>query len=206
MTTIIHVSQDSTHAAHPLRASLVFAIVTLLLFGLMYSFLGTGMGRTLFPHAATGSLTERSGKVVGSSLIAQPFGADRYFHPRPSASNYDPMAMSGSNQARSNPDMRKRIEESRAAIAAREGVAPDAVPSDLMTQSGSGGDPHISPEAARIQIERVANARGLSHAQVGEIVTRYTEGPQFGLFGQPRINVLALNFALDTFIISSGAK
>jgi K+-transporting ATPase ATPase C chain len=190
--------------AQLLRASLGLAIASLLLFGLVYSLIGAGLGRVLFPYTATGSLVEHGGKVVGSALLAQPFAADRYFQPRPSASNYDPMAMSGSNQARSNPDLRQRLEATRAAIAQREGVAPEAVPRDLVTESGSGNDPHISPEAARIQIARVAKARGIDEAQVAALVARYTEQPQFGLFGQARVNVLELNLALDT--LSNDAK
>jgi K+-transporting ATPase ATPase C chain len=197
---------ESLHDTYPVRASLGLAAVALLLFGLVYSLFAAELGRVLFPHAATGSLIERDGVVVGSALIAQPFSADRYFQPRPSASNYDPMAMSGSNQARSNPDMRKRIEEARAAIAKREGVAAEEVPSDLVTQSGSGGDPHISPQAAHIQMARVAKARGLTEAQVAELVGRHTESPQFGLLGQTRVNVLKLNLALDALSSHGSAQ
>jgi K+-transporting ATPase ATPase C chain len=135
--------------------------------------------------------------VIGSSLVAQPFADDRYFQPRPSAAKYDVMALAGSNQARTNPDLRSRIDEARAAVAAREGVAPDAVPSDLVTQSGGGIDPHLSPEAIRIQIARVARARGLPVDEVERLVAAHTESPQFGVLGAPRINVLELNLALD---------
>jgi K+-transporting ATPase ATPase C chain len=180
-----------------LRASLGLALVSLLLFGLLYSLAATGLGGLLFPQTATGSLIEREGRIVGSALVAQPFTDARYFQPRPSAANYDLMALAGSNQARSNPDLRQRIEETRAAVAAREGIVPEAVPGDLLTQSGGGIDPHVSPEGARIQIARVAKARGLDAAKVGELVARHTEGPQLGLFGQPRVNVLELNLALD---------
>ncbi|MFT3811852.1 MAG: potassium-transporting ATPase subunit KdpC [Acidovorax sp.] len=180
-----------------LRASVGLALVSLLLFGLGYSLVTTGIGRALFPQAATGSLIERDGRVVGSALAAQPFAADRYFQPRPSAAGYDLMALSGSNQARTNPDMRKRVDEARKAVAAREGVAPAAVPSDLVTQSGSGIDPHISPQAARIQIARVARARNLSPERIESMLAQHIEGRQLGLFGQPRVNVLELNLALD---------
>ena len=192
-------------ASHPLRASLGLAVVALLLFGLLYSLVGAGLGRALFPHAATGSLIEHGGKPVGSSLVAQPFADTRYFQPRPSASNYDPMAVSGSNQARSNPALRQRIETARAAIARREGIAPEAVPGDLLTQSGSGSDPHISPQSARIQIARVAKARGLDEAKVAALIDSHTENPQWGLFGEPRVNVLELNLALDAFAVRSAA-
>ena len=189
-----------------LRASLGLSLVALLLFGLAYSMLATGLGRGLFPHAAGGSLIERDGKVVGSALVAQPFAADAYFHPRPSAANYDVMALAGSNQARTNPDLRKRLDETRAAVAAREGVAPAAVPGDLVTQSGGGIDPHISPEAARIQVARVARTRGLDQAAVAQLLARHVERPQFGLFGQARVNVLELNLALDASGSTAGAQ
>lgn len=180
-----------------LRAPLAFAGVVLLVFGFGYSLIGTGLAGTLFPAAANGSLVERDGHVVGSALVAQPFADARYFRPRPSAAGYDPMAAAGSNQARSNPDLRKRLDAEVAEIAAREGVAADDVPLDLATQSGSGLDPDISPAAARVQVARVARARGLAPAQVARVVEAMTEAPQFGLLGEPRVNVLRLNLALD---------
>lgn len=180
-----------------LRAPLAFAGVVLLVFGFGYSLIGTGLAGTLFPAAANGSLVERDGHVVGSALVAQPFADARYFRPRPSAAGYDPMAAAGSNQARSNPDLRKRLDAEVAEIAAREGIATDDVPLDLATQSGSGLDPDISPAAARVQIARVARARGLAPARVAREVEAMTEAPQFGLLGEPRVNVLRLNLALD---------
>jgi len=184
-------------ARSALRPSLMLAAVSLLGFGLLYSLAGTGLGRVLFPHQATGSLVERDGRVIGSALVAQPFADDRYFQSRPSAAKYDVMALAGSNQARTNPDLRTRIDEARAAVAAREGVAPADVPSDLVTQSGGGIDPHLSPAAVRIQIARVARARGIEAAEVERLVAAHTEAPQFGVLGAPRINVLELNLALD---------
>ena len=180
-----------------LRPSLMLAAVSLLGFGLLYSLAGTGLGSVLFPDQATGSLIEHDGQVIGSSLVAQPFADDRYFQPRPSAANYDTMALAGSNQARTNPDLRARIAEARAAVAAREHVAPSDVPGDLVTQSGGGIDPHLSPVAIQIQIARVARARGLPASEVERLVAEHTEAPQFGLLGAPRINVLELNLALD---------
>ena len=180
-----------------LRPSLMLAAVSLLGFGLLYSLAGTGLGRVLFPDQATGSLIEHDGQVIGSSLVAQPFADDRYFQPRPSAANYDTMALAGSNQARTNPDLRARIAEARTAVAAREHVAPSDVPGDLVTQSGGGIDPHLSPAAIRIQIARVARARGVPVDEVERLVAAHTEGKQFGLFGAPRVNVLELNLALD---------
>ncbi|TQM17286.1 K+-transporting ATPase ATPase C chain [Pseudoxanthomonas sp. 3HH-4] len=186
-----------TDAAPVWRPALVLAGVSLLGFGLLYSLAGTGLGSLLFPHQASGSLIERDGKVIGSSLVAQPFADDRYFQSRPSAAKYDVMALAGSNQARTNPDLRSRIDEARATVAAREGVAPDAVPSDLVTQSGGGIDPHLSPAAVRIQVARVARVRGLPVSEVERLVAEHTTAPQFGLLGAPRVNVLELNLALD---------
>jgi len=183
--------------ASPWRPAFVLAIFALAGSGFAYSIAGTALGRMLFPHAATGSLVERDGKVVGSALVAQPFADARYFVSRPSAANYDPMAASGSNQARSNPDLRKRIDAAIAAVATREGVTADKVPGDLVTQSGAGLDPDISPAAARLQVARVAKARGLAEADIAALVDRHTQHHQFGLFGQPRVNVLELNLALD---------
>lgn len=180
-----------------LRGALGFALVSLLLAGLSYSLAGATLGRVLFPYQAGGSIVERDGKAIGSALVAQPFAADRYFQPRPSAAGYDAMAAAGSNQARSNPELRRRIEAARAAVAAREGIAPEAVPADLITQSGGGLDPDISPAAARVQVARIARARGLDSARVEVLVEQHVTAPQFGLFGQPRVNVLELNLALD---------
>lgn len=185
------------HRGGAWRPAIVFAGAALAGFGLLYSLAGAGLGRALFPVQAQGSLIERDGTVVGSALVPQPFVGDRYFASRPSAAGYDPMAAAGSNQSRTNPDMRKRVNEAIAAIAAREGVAPADVPGDLVTQSGGGLDPHISPAAARIQIARVAKARGLDVAVVERLVAAQTEAPQYGVLGQPRVNVLRLNLALD---------
>ena len=190
-------SPSSTAAAPVWRPALALAGVSLLGFGLLYSLAGVGLGSVLFPHQAGGSLIERDGKVIGSSLVAQPFADDRYFQSRPSAASYDVMALAGSNQARTNPDLRSRIDEARAAVAAREGVTPDAVPSDLVTQSGGGIDPHLSPAAVRIQVARIARVRGLPVSEIERLVAEHTTAPQFGLLGAPRVNVLELNLALD---------
>jgi len=117
--------------------------------------------------------------------------------PRPSAASYDPMAAAGSNTARSNPDLRKRVDAATAEVAAREGVAPSDVPAELVTQSGGGLDPHLTPAGARVQVARVAKARGLDPRVVQQAVDAATEAPQFGVLGQPRVNVLRLNLALD---------
>jgi len=180
-----------------LRPSLMLAAVSLLGFGLLYSLAGTGVGRALFPEQATGSLVERGGQVIGSSLVAQPFADDRYVQSRPSAAGYDTMALAGSNQARTNPALRTRIDDARAAVAAREGIAPADVPGDLVTQSGGGIDPHLSPAAVRVQIPRIARARGVDAAVIERLVDAHIEAPQFGILGAPRVNVLELNLALD---------
>ncbi|KRC38271.1 MULTISPECIES: potassium-transporting ATPase subunit KdpC [unclassified Lysobacter] len=181
----------------PLRAPLLFALVVLLGFGLLYCLAGTALGRLAFPWQATGSLALQDGKVRGSTLVAQPFADARYFQPRPSAANYDPMAAAGSNLARTNPDLRKRMAETAIAVAERDGIAVSDVPAELITQSGGGLDPHLSPRAAQVQVARVAKARGLSAADVDAMVVAHTLPRQFGLLGEPRVNVLELNLALD---------
>ena len=192
-----HTRNAQLHDNGILRASIAFSVVILIGMGLLYSLAGTVLGRGLFPHQATGSLVTLNGKTIGSSLIAQPFADPRYFQPRPSAAGYDPMAAAGSNQARTNPDLRKRIAEATAAVAARDGIATQDVPAELVTQSGSGLDPEISPAGAQVQIARVAQARGLAPSVVAALVTTHTQTPQFGVLGQPRVNVLELNLALD---------
>lgn len=178
-------------------AALRFSVVSIIAAGLLFPLFAAIAGQALFPEQANGSLLTRAGVVVGSSLVAQPFADPRYFQPRPSAAGYDPRALAGSNWAPSNPALRERVAAASAAIAARDQVAPDAIPSDLLTASGSGIDPHISPDGARVQIARVAAARGLSIEQVQQAVTDATLGPTLGVFGQARVNVLQLNLALD---------
>ncbi|QGL16897.1 potassium-transporting ATPase subunit KdpC [Xanthomonas citri] len=180
-----------------LRGSLALAVFTLFGLGLAYSLIATGITGALFSEQATGSLMRVDARVVGSALVAQPFTDARYFQPRPSAAKYDLTAAAGSNQARSNPDLLARIATTRAQVAARDGIAPEAVPGELLTQSGSGLDPHLSPAGAQVQIRRVAAARGWPEQRVAALVQATTEAPQFGLLWQPRVNVLALNLALD---------
>lgn len=202
-TTVTAASRDTPSPSASIfdkglvRGSIGLAVVSLAGFGFLYSLAGVGLGQALFPDAANGSLIERDGRIVGSALVAQPFAGERYFQPRPSAAGYDPMALAGSNQARTNPDLRKRLDETRAAVAQREAVELSAVPADLFTQSGGGIDPHVSPEGAAIQIGRVARARGIGHDVVERLVAEHTEGRQPGLLGRPRVNVLELNLALD---------
>ncbi|ADH65297.1 hypothetical protein Mesil_3493 (plasmid) [Allomeiothermus silvanus DSM 9946] len=171
-----------------------FTAVFLLLCGLLYPVLTTWLARGLFPHQAEGSLIVKDGRVLGSELLGQPFSGARYFIGRPSAAGYDPRVAAGSNLAVSNPALRERVRQDAQAIAQREGVRPEQIPPDLLAASGSGLDPHISPESARLQVARVAKARGLSPQAVQQMVDQYTER---GLLGQPRVNVLRLNLALD---------
>ncbi len=197
--------RSTMSTSSPWRASLALAALTLLLFGLGYSLIATGIGRLLFSDAATGSLVMREGVVIGSSLVAQPFVGDRYFHPRPSAAAHAPMAASGSNQARTNPDLRTRLDAARREVATREGISEEDVPSDLVTQSGSGLDPDISPAGARVQAGRVARARGLDTAVVERLIEAHVTPARLGL-GALRVNVLALNLALDGSDLQQGGQ
>lgn len=187
------------------RGSIGLTILSLTGFGLLYSLAGVGLGQALFRDSANGSLIEHDGRLVGSALVAQGFTADRYFHPRPSAAGYDTLALTGSNQARTNPELRQRLDETRMGVAQRDGVEPSAVPGDLITQSGSGIDPHVSPRGAAIQIARVARARGLDPGLVEHLVELHTDARQLGILGQPRVHVLGLNLALDRLPANSTA-
>lgn len=197
-------STENSTSPHPLeqpgvvRASLGLCATSLLVCGFIYSLAGVGLGQTLFSHQANGSMIEQNGQAKGSALVAQPFSQAQYFHPRASAANYDVMALAGSNMARTNPDLRKRIADDSARIAQQNQVAISQLPSDLVTQSGSGIDPEISPEAARLQVTRVAQTRGLPVTQVQHLVEQHIQSKQWGLFGAPRVNVLKLNLALDS--------
>ena len=190
--TSLHLQQDSAW-----RPALVLGVSSLLLLGLAYAVATTSVSRLLFPAQADGSLLIRDGQVRGSRLIAQPFVGDGYFQARPSAANYDPMAAAGSNMARSNPALQERVQAAITAVAAREGVPATQVPGDLVTQSGAGMDPEISPAAAQVQVARVARSRGLPAERVAALVQANTLGPQWGVFGQARVNVMTLNLALE---------
>ena len=181
-----------------LKASCLMFLWLSLLTGIAYPLAVTVLGAGLFPNRAGGSLIERQGVVVGSTLLGQPFAADRYFHGRPSATApfpYNAAASSGSNLAPSNPDLRKAAQDRAAALGKDNPGAP--VPMDLATTSASGLDPDISPEAAAWQVTRVSKARGLSGQTVAELVARHTEDRLFGFWGERRVNVLRLNLALD---------
>jgi K+-transporting ATPase ATPase C chain len=178
-----------------LRPALVILVAMIALTGFAYPLAVTGIAQGLFPSAANGSLVVVDGRVVGSELVAQGFAADRYFWPRPSAAGadgYDAASSSGSNLGPTSAALVAAVADRVAAL----GGGP--VPVDLVTTSGSGLDPHISPEAAAFQVERVAAARGLSADAVAALVALHTEGPTFSLLGEPRVNVLLLNLALDT--------
>ncbi len=183
-----------------LRALLIFTVVL----GLGYPLVVLGIGQLLLPAQANGSLVRVDDQVVGSSLIGQSFSdADgnplpEWFQPRPSAAGggYDAGASSGSNYGPENADLIAAIEERRAAIADFEGVDPSEIPADALTASASGLDPHISPEYALLQVERVADARGLGVDEVRALVEQYTQGRDLGYLGEPTVNVLELNIAL----------
>ncbi|MCU4412556.1 potassium-transporting ATPase subunit KdpC [Acinetobacter sp. WU_MDCI_Axc73] len=180
-----------------LRPAIGLSLVSLLGFGLLYISVATGLGQLLFPLQSNGSLIENSQRIEGSSLVAQNFQNPRYFMSRPSAANYDPMAMSGSNLAVTNPELKAKIQQRLVDTAKANHVDERQIPSDLVTASGSGIDPHISPESAELQVNRIAQLRHLSNQQVMAVVHQHTESKQFGVLGQARANVLELNLALD---------
>jgi K+-transporting ATPase ATPase C chain len=170
----------------------------MVLLGGGYNVVVWGIGRVVFPAQAEGSLIRRAdGTVVGSRLIAQKFTRPAYFHPRPSGVDYNAASTGGTNYGPSNPDHLKAVRERLDAIVAEDKVAPGQVPSEMVTASGAGMDPHIPPAAAEMQAARVAAARGVAVDRVRELVRSHTEPPTFGLFGRARVNVLELNLALD---------
>jgi K+-transporting ATPase ATPase C chain len=180
-----------------LRPALVWTALTVGLLGLVYPAVVTAVAKVAFPRQANGSLVEKDGRVVGSELIGQAWKSERYFHGRPSAAGkdgYDAANSSGSNLGPTSKALAERVHADQAALQKLDGDAP---PLDLLTTSGSGLDPHISPAAARYQIPRIARARNLPPSELEALVARYTEGRTLGLFGEPRVNVLRLNLALD---------
>jgi K+-transporting ATPase ATPase C chain len=181
-----------------LRRGLLFTVVTMILLGIGYHLVLWGVGRVLFPAQAEGSLLRRSdGSVIGSRLVAQAFTRPEYFHPRPSAVDYNAASTGGSNYGPSNPDHLKLVKERLDARTTLEGVSAAQVPSEMVTASGGGLDPHIPPAAAELQAARVAQARGVPVERVRELVRAHTEPPTLGFLGRARVNVLELNLALD---------
>ncbi len=174
-----------------------FTILTAILLGLAYPFFVTGIAQVLFPHQANGSLVLKNGQVIGSSLIAQSFTSDKYFHPRPSAAGngYDATSSGGSNLAQSNAKLAQRMQADIDKIATANGGKP--VPIDLVTTSGSGLDPDITPDAAYYQAARVARTRGMSVEAVRALIAAHITRRALGILGEPRVNVLELNLALD---------
>ncbi len=183
-----------------LRQSIVSLLLLTLLTGVAYPLVGTGLAQLLFPTAANGSVLLRDGKPVGSALIGQPFSDPRYFWGRPSATApfpYNGAASGGSNLGPTNPALADAVKQRIAALRAADPENTKPVPVDLVTASGSGLDPQISPAAAEFQVERVARVRGLRVDDVRKLVASATQKRQWRIFGEPRVNVLQLNLALD---------
>jgi K+-transporting ATPase ATPase C chain len=182
-----------------IRQTLVWTVIC----GIAYPVVMTVFSQLVFPEQANGSLVMRDGKIIGSALLAQQFTGSNYFWPRPSACTYGTgptglVASSGSNLGPTSGALQTNVQNNTAAFISGNNLPTNTVvPADIVFASASGLDPHISPEAARLQIARVAAARGLSADQVTGLVRKFTEGPQWGFLGEPRVNVLLLNVALD---------
>ncbi len=190
-----------------IRPAIVSTILLTLLLGLGYPLAITGVSELAFPYQANGSLvTDKAGHVVGSALLAQPFAKDEYLHPRPSAAGngYDPTSSGGSNYGPLSPDLAKRIAGDAAAL--RKSTGEQAIPDDAITTSASGLDPDISPAYADLQAGRIAKARGASADAVTKLIDAHVEGPFLGFIGQPHVNVLMTNRALDEAIPKAQPK
>ena len=177
--------------------SIAMTVVTTVLLGLIYPLVVTGLAQMLFPHKANGQLVVKNGKVIGSKIIGQGFSGPGYFHSRPSAAGngYDAANSGGSNLGPTNQKLLNRV---KTVVASAQAANPAvSVPIDMVTTSASGLDPHITPANAEFQLSRVAKARAISVEQVQAVVSKHTEGRQFGILGEPRINVLELNLDLD---------
>ena len=183
-----------------LKPAFLMLIAFTVLTGLIYPFLVTGLAQVLFPYRANGSLILRDGKAMGSELIGQPFSSPKYFWSRPSATSpypYNAASSSGSNQGPTNPALTDAVVARVKALRDADPGNETPVPVDLVTASASGLDPHISPAAAEYQVNRVAKARGMDPAKVRALVSNYTERRNFGFLGEPGVNVLRVNLALD---------
>ena len=184
------------------RPAIVLTLLLCVITGLVYPGVVTGLAQLFFPYRASGSLIRGAGgQVIGSELIGQPFARAEYFHPRPSAAGngYDGTASSGRNKGPTDMKLADTlIAQAVDSEVKLDGGVKGRIPSDLVTSSGSGLDPHISPASAFLQVARVARVRGLDSAAVRSLVERHIEGRQFGLFGEPRVNVLLLNLRLDS--------
>jgi potassium-transporting ATPase KdpC subunit len=177
-----------------IRQTILWTVIA----GVAYPLVMTGISQLLFHKQAEGSLIVRDGQVVGSELIAQQFTGDKYFWPRPSAGSYATVPSGASNYGPTSQALQSNVTANAAAFRTGNKLAADApVPADMVFTSASGLDPHISPESARLQVARVAAARGLAEDQVKALVEKFVEAPQWGIFGEPRVNVLELNVALD---------
>ena len=189
-----------------LRQSVIALVALTVITGIIYPLAVTGIARGVFPQKASGSVIVQNGKAVGSSLIGQPFSDPKYFWSRPSATSPEPYngaASSGSNLGPTNPVLLKAVQERIVALRAADPGNTRPVPVDLVTASGSGLDPDISPAAAYYQAARVARTRGLTLEQVDGLIARFTSGRWLGVLGDPRVNVVQLNLALDSLAGSS---
>lgn len=185
-----------TTMRNAIMSIIIFTIIT----GLVYPLIVTGFAQMIFPAQANGSIINMNGNAVGSALLGQQFDDPRYFWGRPSATMpypYNGAASSGSNLGPNNPVLDKAIQERASALRAADREEPTMIPIDLVTASGSGLDPHISPAAATYQLRRVAKARGIEEAKVRVLVAANTEDRQFGILGEPRVNILKLNLSLE---------
>ena len=180
-----------------LRPSLGLVTVGFLIAGMLYAIASVSIAQLIFPKQANGSVIKLDGKIIGSSLVGQNFVSEQYFHGRPSAVSYNVDGMAGSNLAISNPDLQKQIKQRTVQFAQNNHITEQHVPNEMVTTSGSGIDPDISPESAFFQVKRVAQQRHLPEQQVRDLVQQQTQPAQFGIYGQARVNVLQLNLALD---------
>jgi K+-transporting ATPase ATPase C chain len=190
-----------------LKRSIVFALVTMAILGGGYHVVLWTIGRVAFPVQAEGSLVRRAdGTVAGSRLIAQKFTRPEYFQPRPSGVDYNAASTGGTNYGPLNPDHLRAVQDRRDAVVAQEGATASQVPSEMVTASGGGMDPHIPPAAAELQLSRVATARGVDVGRVRALLQTHTEPPTLGFLGRARVNVLELNLALDEAFGATGSR